>query len=106
MANRRVWKYPLELRGGRQVVHVPVVGTIVHIHSQHAQPVMWLEVNDSSPMTERAFYVVATGLPIPVEARRYVGTIHIEWTVWHVYEDPYWRQLAPVPSGAIRTEDE
>lgn len=90
MADRRIWKYPLELRGGPQAVSMPHGAEIVHVHAQvlggSPRPVLWAEVNDSGPTQERSFYVVATGEEIPFEARHHLGTIHIEWTVWHVYE--------------------
>lgn len=87
---RRVWKFPLALRSGEQFVDVPAGASIVHLHSQVVggghRPVMWAEVDDSAPTTVRTFYVVATGESIPFEARQYLGTVHIDWTVWHVYE--------------------
>lgn len=79
-----VYKYPLTLSPS-QTIEMPYGANIVHVHEQDNRPCLWAEVNTSSPIIERTFCVVATGEDVPMGAR-HVGTIHIDWTVWHVYE--------------------
>ena len=89
---RAVWKFPLSLSSGPQNVTLPEGATIVHAHAQtiggSPKPVMWAEVNPDAGTSERTFHVVATGEEFSVPFHRYVGTVHIDWTVWHVYEAP------------------
>lgn len=91
VAHRRVYKYPLELRSGWQTVDIPYGANIVHIHAQviagRDRPTIWAEVNTTAPMVQRTLGVFATGEDIPTGSR-HLGTIHIDWTVWHVYEAP------------------
>lgn len=74
-----VGKFGLELRSGPQPVGMQRWAKIVHVH-----------VQDSCPMDReletRTFHVYATGEPIDLPVYRYVGTVHVGWTVWHVYE--------------------
>ena len=84
---RRVYKYPLQLHSGPQVVTMPHGAQIVHVHEQDDRPVLWAEVNTTGPAHDRIYWVFATGEDIPIRVKRHVGTIHVGWTVWHVYEE-------------------
>jgi len=86
-AARRVYKYPLLLAAGPQQVEMPIVATVLHVHEQNDRPVLWAEVNTSARLTTRTFAVFATGEDVPV-GWRYVGTVHVGWTTWHVFEEP------------------
>ena len=82
-----VHKYQLRLVGGPQVVQMPADAHIVHVHEQDERPTLWAYVDiDRLPVT-RVFSIFATGQPIEIPVHSYVGTIHVGWTVWHVYED-------------------
>lgn len=91
MARRCVWKFPLALRSGPQAVEMPAGSTIVHTHTQviggEPVPVLWADVNATWPPQRRTFHVIATGFDDVPEGATYVGTIHVEWTVWHIYEE-------------------
>jgi hypothetical protein len=104
---RRVWKYPLRFVASRQEVEMPYGASIVHVHEQRIggfpAVVLWAEVDAAAPRQLRAFYAVATGESIPPEARRYVGTVHVSWEVWHVYEDPY-RHATTEQTGATELD--
>jgi hypothetical protein len=82
----RVWKFPLELHTVAQNLTMPYGATILHVHAQDDRPVMWAEVNVASPGVTRTFFVVPTGMADVPMGSHYVGTVHIEWTVWHIYE--------------------
>lgn len=87
---RRVYKYSLQLGLGSQQVEMPHGANIVHVHAQNERPVLWAEVNTSAPVVRRTFTVVSTGQDVPV-GWAYIGTVHIGWKVWHVYEDVIYR---------------
>lgn len=91
LARRCVWKYPLDLRSGPQLVEMPAGANLLHVGTQviggQHHPVMWAEVNTTGPPQTRQFFVVATGFDDVPMGASYVGTIHVEWTVWHIYED-------------------
>lgn len=82
---RRVFKYPLQLTSGPQEVKMPP-SFILHVHEQNGAPCLWAEVDPSADPDARTFYVVATGEDVP-PGGNYVGTVHIGWTVWHIYDD-------------------
>ena len=82
-----VWKFPLRLTSGPQKVEMPVGATVIHVHAQDDRPVMWATVIPDAPTQSRTFHVVATGEEYGLPISRYTGTVHIDWTVWHVIED-------------------
>lgn len=86
MATERVvYKYPLELKIGRQVLAMPADARILHVQEQHERPTMWAEVSPGA-VGRRTFAIFATGEPIDDAFTEYIGTVHIAWTVWHIYE--------------------
>jgi hypothetical protein len=80
-----VFKYPLALRGGRQNMLMPVGAEVLHVHAQDERPTLWALVNTTAAPVARIFVVCATGEDVPLGAR-HLGTVHIGWTVWHVFE--------------------
>lgn len=90
---RRVLRY--QLSGlGKHTVTMPVGAEIVHVATQGYRPTMWAEVPDweargiENPNSiPRVFHVVNTGEEIEANWHAiYVGTVHIEWSAWHIYE--------------------
>ena len=48
---------------------------------------IWAEKEDTMEATESvALYVAATGEVMPFGYEEYLGTVQIDWTVWHVYK--------------------
>jgi hypothetical protein len=84
---RAVWKFPLALNPVAQLVSMPIGSRVIHVHEQNGRPALWAEVHPDQPSDSRLFRVFATGERIDDPAYCYVGTVHIDWTVWHVYED-------------------
>lgn len=80
-----VYKFPLSKDGGWQSVEMPDGARVVHVHEQDGRPCMWAAVNPSRPAVVRHFGLFATGEEIPTSI--YVGTIHLGWTVWHLFEN-------------------
>lgn len=95
----RVYKYPLRISSAPQTLNLPRGAKVVHVHSQEvggeARACLWLEVNTTAPAVHRTFAVYATGEDIDVQYQaRHVGTVHVDWTVWHVYELPLFGKSA------------
>ena len=88
---RVVWKFPLDLRPGPQKLEMPVGAMVVHAFTQviagRPSPVMWATVDPTTPTQPRTFHVLATGEEYRLPVSRYVGTVHVDWTVWHIIED-------------------
>lgn len=86
MGKRVVWKYPLALTSATQQVTMPAGARVVHVQVQGSEPTLWAEVDPEESRTMlRLFRVVATGVPVPAFFD-HRGTIHLDWTVWHIYE--------------------
>ena len=83
-----VWKFPLNLEPGPQKWTMPVGATIVHVQAQDERPTMWATVDPGQRRECRTFHVFATGQEVALPFHRYVGTVHVGWTVWHIFEDP------------------
>lgn len=80
-----VYKFPLAMDRGWQRVEMPDGARVVHVHEQDGRACLWASVNATRPVVVRHFGVFATGEEIPTGA--YVGTIHLGWTVWHIFEN-------------------
>lgn len=83
---RRIFKYSLRLGAGPQPVEMPAGANVVHIHEQNNQACLWAEVDPDAEPVLRVFSVYETGESIDDDRWRYVGTVHLDWAVWHVYE--------------------
>ena len=90
---RRVFKYPIDpeaaLNPSGVKISMPVGAEIVHVNAQNGQATMWAEVPDldHDVSYNRIFHMVPTGGQIPGSWHAlYLGTVHIDWTVWHIYE--------------------
>ena len=89
LTDRRVFKYPLPLTALAHTIDMPVGADIVYVHEQHGTPTMWAEVPDGNSVASipRIFRLVPTGERVKAEwGGVYVGTVRIDWTVWHIYE--------------------
>ena len=86
-STRRVWKYQLDLTARAQSLGMPTDAEVVHVQEQNGLPTLWVQVNVDEPLVVRTFCIFATGEDIAPAFTRYIGTVHIEWTVWHVYEN-------------------
>jgi hypothetical protein len=86
-----VWKFPLAMTSKPQGIEMPALGLVRHVNSQviggRDCVVMWVEGDTDPPVVTRTFRIYATGEPIDLPVYSYIGSAHIDWTVWHVYED-------------------
>lgn len=87
---RRVLKYPLQLIGGLQTFDMPKESRVLHVEVQNIAgrpcPCLWVLVSDDDKYGMRSFGVFATGEDLLPQATDYLGTVHIDWTVWHIFE--------------------
>lgn len=83
---KAIWKFPISITSGPQKVAMPSGSTIVHVREQHGRPTLWATVFTDSPTVTREFHVYATGEAIEIPVHRYIGTIVVGWTDWHVFE--------------------
>lgn len=88
MANRTIFKFPIELTDRPTIVPAPIL-EILDVEFQGNNLYVWAEVDDG-PSENFPFYVIGTGHPIPDEAVDHVGTVHKNGFVWHIYTKAFW----------------
>lgn len=68
-------------------VAMPHNAGILHVHSQNGVPTLWYEFDSEVKGTDhRTFAWVGTGNPFDGFNWAYMGTVHTDMFVWHVYE--------------------
>lgn len=85
---KTVWKFPLKVIDGPQVVSMPLGARALKVDLDPAidgEIAIWAEVFPAAQASRHEFVVHGTGHPIEVDDR-YVGTAMINGFVWHVYE--------------------
>jgi hypothetical protein len=81
-----VWKFPLRLSGGEQLVRTMPFGAIpVRFAMQGQDPTLWCLVDERNSAQDRRFVVVGTGHPIP-DGCEYIGSCDDGPYVWHAFE--------------------
>jgi hypothetical protein len=85
---RTVWKYPVQLTGGPQELHVPTGAEIIHVdYDGRRELCLWALVDADNDKEWREFKIVGTGHPeVDPETDHYVGTVINLGFVWHVFE--------------------
>ena len=87
-----VWKYPLRLADGVQVLNMPRGARLLSAHDQQGTPTLWMLVDAANPVEERRFVVHGTGHPVSLPMDDafidFVGSCHdaARGLVWHVFE--------------------
>ena len=82
-----IWKFPLNLRSGPQMVMMPEKALILRVAAHHGEPTMWARVSDQERQIVRYFAVIGTGSAVPASAI-YCGSCDIGSLVCHVFELP------------------
>jgi len=86
----RIYKYSVPFtqaqRGGE--VSLPEGAEILSAGFQGTDLVLWAKVFPALPMVPRVFAVMATGedLPDNTKSWRFIQTVFLDWTVWHVFQ--------------------
>lgn len=80
-----VFKFPLPNPGSdRPWVAMQRGAEPLHVAAQDGIGYLWCRVEPAEPMVRRYVGVYGTGWPIDGRPL-YLGTLHIDWTVWHVF---------------------
>lgn len=80
-----VFKYPLSLKDGPQLLHLPVNAKLLRVACQNEKPNIWALVDPYGNKEVREFVVIGTGYPVPENAQ-YIGSCDDRIFVWHVFE--------------------
>jgi hypothetical protein len=43
-------------------------------------------VENTAPLMSRVFYVCGTGNPLNIGDARFIGTVQMDYFVWHIFE--------------------
>lgn len=82
-----IHKYPLYAPDN--VIEMPFDAEVLHVHAQNGEAMLWVMHDTDSELTEnRRFIWIGTGKTFEVYGGSYVGTVHLDWFVWHVWEVP------------------
>lgn len=66
-------------------IQVPAGATILSAHEQDGRLAVWYSCDlDNEPERVR-LSIVPTGGELPTSVGDFVGTVLIDWTVWHVF---------------------
>lgn len=81
-----IYKYPIEPTT-KQTKTEPYSWYPLHVGTDPiGEPCVWVEADLTVPVeTSYDFYVVATGSEVPDVAECYLGTVHQEHYVWHIF---------------------
>lgn len=81
----QVWKFKLPNPGSDDPwIEMPKDAVPLHVAAQDGIGYLWAKVNPEARKVRRYVPVYGTGWPIDGYPT-YLGTLHIEWTVWHVF---------------------
>lgn len=84
---KTIYKYRLPDKVNQ--IMIPEGGVALTVQLQDDIPTIWVLVDPASPEKERIFQLIGTGHKIeinPVAQPVYVGTVQVDWEVWHCFE--------------------
>lgn len=79
---KKIFKYRIEI--GQNWIDVPEGGTPMHVAFKDDGLYVWILVEDNPP-SKMCINVYATGQEFDDFGQWYLGTVHMDWTVWHVW---------------------
>lgn len=82
---KTIWKFPLRLVNGGQMVSAPPPFAIVRFAMQDGRPCAWAIVNDDLPPKTHGVAIVGTGHECPDDAA-YRGSCEDRAFIWHLFE--------------------
>lgn len=86
MIDHAVWKTPLSLVSGPQVMQLPIDAKALHVGSQDKNVCVWWLVDRLAVLGIRRLLLVGTGHPLTRDDLTYIGTTQQGAFVWHVFE--------------------
>lgn len=94
MKKNTIWKYPLPLRVagpiaeiGRFTLSLPVDARPLSVGLQGEDPMLWVLVDGSVPLTDHAFVLAGTGQVVEFVGNGpvFLGTFQVGWFVGHLF---------------------
>jgi len=90
MKKQKIWRFALDTIATSQTIRMPIGAEILTVQIQDGKPCLWAEIDaDSKALTEpRYIQVYETGQAMIGMSldRKYIATIQIGQTVYHVFE--------------------
>lgn len=86
---RTVYKYPMQMVTGHQIIRMPSGANVLACQIQGADPQLWAEVSDENDMVDRWFIIVGTGRALPRDVQlRFIDTFQMinGDLIFHVFE--------------------
>jgi hypothetical protein len=68
------------------LIELPADAQFLAVQVQNGTPVMWFLLDTEAPKIRRCFDTYYTGVEIPCEAAKYLGTFQLETLVYHLFE--------------------
>lgn len=81
--------YKLDIGAGGNFM-LPVGAVPLHVHDQDGKLILWFKCDPHEKLVSpRVFHVIGTGNKFDIEGGelKYIGTVHVESYVWHVFEN-------------------
>lgn len=82
----QIFKYPLT-EGGHNRVVLPSGFVPLHVAMQDNEIYVWCMVCQSNPDVVGIFHVIGTGWEFNPGYKTYLGTVHSDGFVWHVWSE-------------------
>jgi len=83
--------YKYELNEYETWLDLPKESKILTVQNQRNLICLWVWIDQSNleNVITRKFTIFGTGIDIPMSDKKYhyIGTVQIDWTVWHVFEE-------------------
>lgn len=87
--SNRIFRYPLDVKEGRQIVMMRPDAKILSVGVQNEFPVIWalIDALDPRAATPRIIRGVTTGEPFNASMCNFIGTVTLKsWFVYHLFE--------------------
>jgi hypothetical protein len=82
---KTIHKFPLDITDA-QILSVPISPEPLHVGLDPAgDPCIWMLVDTAQEKYPFTVYMVGTGQPCPYSVKEYVGSIHQNPFIWHVF---------------------
>ena len=82
---KTIYKYDVPLLD-MVTMMMPVGAEVLSVGVQDGRVCLWAMVDPTTPLMSRVFYVCGTGGPVNVGDARFIGTVQMDFFVWHIFE--------------------
>ena len=82
---KTIYKYDMPILDMWTVL-MPVGAEVLSVGVQEGRLRLWAMVETTAPVMERVFYVCGTGNPVNIGSARFIGTVQMDFFVWHIFE--------------------